>query len=87
MSHANNPANRAVEVTEAAMVAALEVMKQGETITPAHQQAIALGLLRAAARWWVMTTPHIADESARNGFALCLKQERINQHGPEETVQ
>lgn len=72
------PETMAVAVTESAMLAALEVMKSGETLSPARQEAIAAGLMRAACRWWSMTTPAIpeADDSARRGFALCLSQER-----------
>ena len=73
-----SPSKMAVAVTEAAMLAALETMKDGETISPDRQEAIAVGLMRAACRWWSMTTPAIpeADDSAHRGFALCLTQER-----------
>lgn len=73
-----NPSKMAVSVTEAAMLAAMSSMKEGETISPDRQEAIAIGLMRAACRWWAMTTPAIpeADDSAHRGFALCLSQER-----------
>lgn len=74
----------AMDVTKAAMLAALEAIPDGETVTTTHQEAIAIGLIRAAVRWWVMTTPHLeaADHSFRNGVALTLAQERAEQKEP-----
>lgn len=84
-----DPSRMAVAVTEAAMLAALETVKDGETVTPAHQEAISVGLMRAACRWWAMTTPAIpeANDSAYRGFALCLSQERQFQREPTPSTE
>jgi len=80
---------KAVAVTEAALLAALDSVKDGETVSPQHQEAISIGLMRAACRWWSMTTPAIpeADDSAQRGFALCLKQERQFHRAQAQQVQ
>lgn len=72
-------ADAACRVTESAMVAALnQVSGPGQTLSPDEVEALAIGLLRAAAKWWVMGTPssELADEAARTNFELILGQER-----------
>jgi hypothetical protein len=79
MGDAQNSAEMAIDVTEAAMLAALEAVRSGPTVTPVHMEAVWLGLARAAARWISMISPPELDEGFRLAFAKCLEQERRNQ--------
>ncbi len=80
-----NSADRAIDVTEAAMLAAIKAVQSGPEIKPWQLEAIWLGLTRAAARWATMTTPIEMDEGLRLAFAKCLEQERTA-HARGETA-
>lgn len=72
-------AEDACRVTESAMIAALnQVSGPGQTLSEEEVEALVIGLFRAAAKWWAMSTPESAgtDKAALTTFDLVLGQER-----------